>query len=110
LPEHWSYAHPTRTGDYVISLDAGYLFSRRPEGVTAPVSEGNGPLGMHGYDPQRYPEMNGLMVLWRYSEPLGGRDLGRVLSLELHASVAALLGIQPAETAMPGTAFTPVAN
>jgi hypothetical protein len=106
LPRHWSYAHPTRTGDYVISLDAGYVFSRRPAGVTAPVSNANGPLGMHGYDPQRYPDMNGLMVLWRHTGSLGGHNLGRVHSLQLHASVAALLDIEPAETALASPAFT----
>jgi predicted AlkP superfamily pyrophosphatase or phosphodiesterase len=99
LPEYWQYDHPTRTGDVVVVLNTGYTFSRRPDGVTGSAAEHGGPLGMHGYCPRENPEMNGQMVIWRYPEPIGGKDLGRVHSLQLHATVAKLLGIEPAEDA-----------
>lgn len=99
LPEHWQYDHPTRTGDVVVVLDKGYTFSRRPDGVTGSAEAHGGPLGMHGYCPRENPEMHGFMAIWRYPEPLGGKDLGRVHSLQLHATVAELLGIEPSEDA-----------
>jgi predicted AlkP superfamily pyrophosphatase or phosphodiesterase len=97
LPGYWQYDHPTRTGDVVVVLDTGYTFSRRPDDVTGPAAEHGGPLGMHGYCPRENPEMNGLLVIWRYPEPLGGKDLGRIHSLQLHATVAELLGIEAAK-------------
>lgn len=99
LPEHWKYTHESRIGDIVVVLDKGYTFSRRPDGVTGDAKEHGGPLGMHGYDPRENPEMNGYLVIWRHPEPLGGIDLGEVHSLQLHATVAELLGIEPAEGA-----------
>ena len=99
LPPEWGYDHPTRTGDVVAVIDTGYTFSGRPREMRAPVTDFDGPLGMHGYDPATNPEMNGIMLMWRYPEPLGGIDLGRVHSLQMHATVAELLGIEPAETA-----------
>jgi hypothetical protein len=54
---------------------------------------------MHGYDPVTNPEMLGAAIVWRFPEPIGGLDLGPVHSLQLHATVARLLGIDPAEAA-----------
>jgi predicted AlkP superfamily pyrophosphatase or phosphodiesterase len=108
VPEHWQYDHPTRTGDVVVVLDKGYTFSRRPDGLTASASERGGPLGMHGYCPRENPEMNGFMVIWRYPQPLGGIDLGRVHSLQMHATVAKLLGIEPSPQAQMGVIEFPI--
>lgn len=104
MPREWGYAHPSRSGDIVVVVDTGYTFSRRPKETPAePVSNFDGPLGMHGYDVVRNPEMHGMMILWRAPQPgtspLGGVDLGAVHSLQLHATVARLLGIEPAEGA-----------
>lgn len=97
LPAEWAYYHPTRVGDMVIYLKPGYTFNRRTEGVHAPRTEGM--AAMHGYDPREDPDMNGFAVFWRYPNPLGGRDLGRVHSLQLHPTAAAVLGIDSAEAA-----------
>lgn len=96
LPERWEYAHPTRVGDIVVALHKGYAFSRRVRGLTAPPQEAEAPLGMHGYDVADNAEMNGIALIWRYPEPLGGIQLGPTHSLQLHATVAQLLGIEPA--------------
>ena len=102
LPERWGYAHPTRTGDLVITLPAGYTFGRRLEALTGTPAEARASLGMHGCDVAENPEMNGILLIWRYPDPLGGVDLGPTHSLQLHATVARLLGIQPAEGAYAG--------
>ncbi len=99
LPEHWRYAHPTRTGDLVISIPTGYSFGRRLDALKGTPEEAQAPVGMHGYDVEDNPEMNGIMLVWRYPELIGGLDLGSVHSLQLHATVADLLGIEPAEDA-----------
>lgn len=99
LPEHWGFAHPTRVGDVLLVLPKGYAFSRRTPGLFAPQEEGGPPLGMHGYDVEDNPEMNGFALFWRYPEPLGGIDLGPTHALQLHATVANLLGINPADAA-----------
>jgi predicted AlkP superfamily pyrophosphatase or phosphodiesterase len=99
LPARWGYAHPTRTGDIVLSLKPGYTFNRGTRGLTQPQSEVGGHLGMHGYDVADNPEMNGILLVWRYPEPLGGIDLGPTHALQLHATIARLLDIQPARGA-----------
>lgn len=106
LPQAWQYRHPTRVGDVVVVVDKGFAFAGRgfetaDGGVTAPVEEVDGPLGMHGYDPVTNPEMLGAAIVWRFPEPIGGLDLGPVHSLQLHATVARMLGIEPAEGARP---------
>jgi hypothetical protein len=101
LPERWGYDHPTRTGDLVVVLDMGYTFSFRTPGpgVFAPIDAVGTPRGMHGYDPKDDPDMSSLAVFWRYPQPLGGVEIDRVHALQLHATVAGLLGIEPAEAA-----------
>lgn len=86
---------PSRVGDLVLSLKRGYTFTRLRQEVTLPIGQ-RGPLGMHGYDVASNPEMNGFMLIWRYRKPIGGIDLGKVDSLQLHPTVARLLGIDPA--------------
>ncbi len=99
LPAEWGYDHPSRTGDLLIVLESGYTFSRRPHGIRMAPEEGTGPFGMHGYDPVQDPDMNTVALFHRYPISFGGTDLGPVHSLQLHPTVARLLGITPAETA-----------
>lgn len=100
LPAEWGYAHPTRVGDLVVALDNGHSFGRRLETLTGTPQEAQAPVGMHGYDVATNPEMNGFALFWRYPEPIGGIDLGPTHSLQLHATVARMLGIEPAEGAL----------
>ncbi len=99
LPERLGYSHPGRVGDLVVIMDRGYTFSRRVEGLMSTPEEQGGPLGMHGYDPESNPDMYGFSVIWRYPTPLGGIDLGRVHSMQMHPTVAAILGIEPSPQA-----------
>lgn len=98
-PEHWGFEHPTRTGDAVLVLDTGYTFSSRPETAVDAVSNYDGPLGMHGYHPETNPEMNGIGVIWKSGDPLGGIDVGRFHSLQIHPTLCAILGIESAPNA-----------
>ncbi len=100
LPPDWHLAHPTRVGDIVVMLKPGHSFSTRLPLPTFPVAKVGGPLGMHGYPPSQSPEMLGFCVLWRYRHPLAGRDLGKVDVLQLHPTVAKLLGIAPSKNAL----------
>jgi len=40
--------------------------------------------------------MQGFAVIWRYRHKLGGIDLGKVDTVQLEPTIAAILGIQPA--------------
>ncbi len=99
LPEHWGYLHPTRTGDVIISLDKGHTFNRGTPGLTGAQEDVGGHIGMHGYDPADNPEMNGILLAWRYPQPMDGVDLGLTHALQLHATIANWLDIEPAEGA-----------
>lgn len=101
LPEHLAYAHPHRTGDVVLILDTGYTFSARPDIATAPLEEGMGPKGMHGYDPESDSDMLGYSVFYRLPTPLESREIPHIRSVQFHATVAGLLGIEPAPDADP---------
>ena len=100
LPEEWGYNCPGRTGDIVVSIDPGYFFSDSPGPPIRSVDPDDGPLGMHGYPLADCPQMNGFLGIWRSGEPIGGVDLGPVDGLRLHSTVAQLLDIDPAPTAL----------
>lgn len=100
MPDEWHYRHPSRVGDLVVVLAPGHTFSRRfPEGVFDPERAG-GPLGMHGYSPELDADMLGVALFWSSKGRWSGLSLGPVDSLRLHATVAALLDVQPAEGAI----------
>jgi predicted AlkP superfamily pyrophosphatase or phosphodiesterase len=101
LPAKWGFNNPTRTGDVIVMLKPGFTFGNHPGSSAASweIDPRIGPVGMHGYPPESSPDMRGLMVLWRYPQHLGGRDLGTVSALQLHPTVAKLLGIKPANGA-----------
>lgn len=99
IPARWGYNHPTRTGDIVLSLRPGHTFNRGTPGLKAPQADVGGHVGMHGYDVADDPNMNGIFLVWRYPEPIGGIDLGPTHALQLHATIARLLGVEPAQGA-----------
>jgi hypothetical protein len=102
LPPAWGLHHRTRVGDVFVVPRVGYGVSdRTQEAMVETAKRPTLPRGAHGYPPEDCPEMLGLAVVWRSGEPLGGKDLGKVDSLRWHATVAKLLGIEPAEHAAP---------
>ncbi len=107
LPAAWRYAHPHRTGDLVAVVPRGYTFSNRIRRETMPAAEHGEPLGMHGYCPVDNPDMLTVARLQRYPDPLGGHNLGAFGMDQLHATVARLLGIRPADTASPDAIAIP---
>jgi predicted AlkP superfamily pyrophosphatase or phosphodiesterase len=100
LPQRWGYNAAERTGDIVVSLDPGYFFSDRANPPITPVDSDEGPLGMHGYPVEECPNMYGLLAIWRSDRSIGGIDLGEIDSRRLHATVARMLDIGPAPTAL----------
>jgi hypothetical protein len=98
LPAEWGFNHPTRVGDIVVMLKPGYTTSTKPSAATMPADLDHGPLGMHGHPPAEARQMNGFFVMWS-SDAKGGHNVGRVDALQLHPTVAKLLGIKPAKDA-----------
>ena len=96
MPAAWGYNHPSRSGDVILMLKNGYKFDLRGKDLVAAVAS---PGGTHGYPVESCPDMMGLLVIHRFPQPLGGKDLGVVNSLQLHPTVAKLLGIKPSEAA-----------
>lgn len=100
LPPEWGYEHE-RTGDRVLVLKAGYAFAdeRAEEPVFDPV-EGPGFFGGFGYPVAESIRMSGQVVLGGFpNSPLKG-ELSEFDQLPFHATVAKMLGIEPA----PGAA------
>jgi predicted AlkP superfamily pyrophosphatase or phosphodiesterase len=99
VPAEYHFSDPTRIGDIVVLLSPGYNFHQGRAAATQPV--GGGQKGAHGYDPAVSPAMLGGAVIWKYGAELGGKDLGPIDNTQWHATVAKMLGIQPAEGADP---------
>ncbi|HXH74884.1 MAG TPA: alkaline phosphatase family protein [Bacteriovoracaceae bacterium] len=101
MPAEWNYGHSTRVGDLVVILDGGYAFVNNVPKVSVPIGEIGGPLGMHGYHPRMVSDMYGLMVMWQYPEIPQAKELKSPIdSLQLHPTVAFLLGISPSAKAI----------
>lgn len=97
LPAKFAYANPTRTGDIVVSLEPGYYFTKNDVAGPVPAdSEPRSLKGMHGYDPGEDDKMLGFAVLARFGSDTTGKNLGKVSTLQIHPTVAKLLGFQPA--------------
>jgi len=103
VPAEWEYSHPTRVGDIVVMLDNGYTFRKIGAVHLAIKFVPGGTNGMHGYPVATCPEMMGFTAVLRYPDPIGGKDLGKVDSRSLHATVAHWLGIKPANGALTKT-------
>lgn len=108
LPAHWDYRHPTRTGDLVVTVPTPYALFRHRGNEVVQTSQATGRFfGAHGYDPETAPDMTTILLMQRYPEPLEPTDLGRIQLKQVHATVSALLGIEPAERAEPEPFFRP---
>ncbi len=108
MPAEWRYSHPYRTGGLVATVPVPYAFFRHNgEEMIQPASDTGRFFGAHGYDPRDHPEMNTVLFMQRWPEPLGGIDLGEISLLQIHATVCALLGIDPAPTARADPFFEP---
>jgi predicted AlkP superfamily pyrophosphatase or phosphodiesterase len=96
LPDHYRLRHPTRTGDLVVMADPPYTLSR-PAGfegrlMTAMQALGSS-FGTHGYDPA-LPDMGAVFMAMGRGIP-AGLTLGEVRQIDVAATVARLLGIEP---------------
>lgn len=97
LPAAWEYPVEGRTGERIVTLAPGHTFSRSAARVRTPVGEGGSLRGMHGYSVVEVPAMSGLFFLLRTPDLFAeAHEVGEISATMLHATVAALLGIEPA--------------
>lgn len=102
LPEEWGYAHPYRTGDLIALLPGNHAFFRHDGDEVIQPSRVTGRFfGAHGYDPRTEPTMMTVFFAQRFPEPLRRGNLGPIHASQIHATVAALLGIEPSPQALP---------
>ncbi|HLS27631.1 MAG TPA: alkaline phosphatase family protein, partial [Opitutales bacterium] len=101
IPKKWHFRHPTRTGDLLLVLEEGYTFNRLATDVLLPLDGTGRSLGTHGYDAATTPDMRTFLMIHSYPDSSPETYLGRVDSLQLHATVARLLDIDPAPKAQP---------
>lgn len=96
LPEALRYRHPTRVGQVVLMAEPPLRLggARRRSQALLPKLFGRARGGAHGYDPARHPEMHAILLAMGRGVSPGGQ-LGRPRAIDLAASVAALLGIDP---------------
>lgn len=94
-PPHWRFREHPRVPPIVGVADEGWQVLRRST-VEAWRAEGRrGPVGVHGYDPQRAPSMRGLLVAAgpAFRE---GLTLPPFENVHLYGALAAALGLTPA--------------
>lgn len=95
LPEEWSYNHPERTGDRILVLKTGYAFTeeKSDDPVFDPITGFSG----FGYPVEESIRMSGQMLISGYpNAPISSGTLDEIDQLGFHATVAKLLGIEPA--------------
>lgn len=95
LPEEWSYNHPERTGDRILVLKTGYAFTEKKsdDPVFDPITGFSG----FGYPVEESIRMSGQMLISGYpNAPISSGTLDEIDQLGFHATVAKLLGIEPA--------------
>ena len=95
LPERYRLQRDNRLGDWVIVLPPPFGSSRSTglELKLMQAASGFGKsFGMHGYDPQ-LPDMGALFLAMGRDVP--AEPLGEVRQIDLPATVARLLGIEP---------------
>jgi len=84
LPENYNMFHPTRTGDIVVETDAPNMLVTR--------KNSNPPKGMHGYDPSRNKEMEG--IFFAYGNKVSINQINKVSQLDLAPTILNLLEIE----------------
>lgn len=96
VPPRLRLAHPTRSGDLVLLTEPPYSFSR-PSGLAGHLRgwlhAAGVRFGGHGYDP-RHPHMGGIFFAMGRRVP-DDLVLPEVLQVDVAATVARLLGIEP---------------
>lgn len=96
LPASYRMAWPGRMGDWVVLLSPPYSF-HKPRGMTGAFVRLAGlfgsAFGTHGYDPG-LPDMGGIFLAMGRCVP-AGRSLAEVRQIDLAATVAVLLGMEP---------------
>jgi alkaline phosphatase D len=93
LPERWRMDNPDRTGDVVVVADEGWLLFGKSLTAKYPAS----PLGgAHGYD-RHLPSMLATFIADgpRFADGVVVESFDNV---EIYGMIAAILGIDPAET------------
>jgi predicted AlkP superfamily pyrophosphatase or phosphodiesterase len=95
-PPHWRYREHPRVPPIVGVADEGWQVLRRST-VRAWRAEGRrGPVGVHGYDPQRAPSMRALFVAAGPAFRSGGVRLPPFESVHVYGALAAALDLVPA--------------
>lgn len=96
LPESLRYRHPTRTGQVVAMVDPPLrLGGTRSKGLEfLRKLSGGGDGGAHGYDPDRFPDMHGVLLAMGRGVP-AGISLPPTRVIDLAATVSQLLAIEP---------------
>tara|TARA_E500000081_G_scaffold154682_1_gene192419 strand:- start:217 stop:1380 length:1164 start_codon:yes stop_codon:yes gene_type:complete len=84
LPENYNMFHPTRTGDIVVETHAPNMLVTR--------KNSNPPKGMHGYDPSRNKEMEG--IFYAYGNKVSINQINKVSQLDLAPTILNLLEIE----------------
>jgi len=91
-PAHWFYRDSLRVGDLVIVPKTPSIVYAVPPGD--PEAKPVPPLkGMHGYDPQKYPEMRGMLIgvgpAFR-----AGKSIPTMNNVDVFALLCRLLGLK----------------
>jgi len=106
-PEHWRLGQSDRLGDFMLYAKPGWFFPTDqdmpdwlptysrwwPTTLQLPLWLRS--IGMHGYAYEDVPEMAGLFVAWGSGISKTGPLGLEIRAVDLHPTVARLLGIQP---------------
>lgn len=88
IPPKWRLRHPTRTGDLVVTIAPPYQFA--PQALSSRTASLR---GSHGFDPELADMKSAMFALGRGVKHTG--EWVDVHQVDLAATVAALLGINP---------------
>ena len=114
-PAYARIGHSERVGDLVVSLHAGYgtadsgfwpWYLRWGNWIGSGVSRARSFRGMHGYDPERVPEVRAIFYAWG-AEIRPGVEAQGLRTVDVHPTVAHLLGIAPGAP-IDGRAYTEI--
>ncbi|MEM9018066.1 MAG: nucleotide pyrophosphatase/phosphodiesterase family protein [Verrucomicrobiota bacterium] len=99
LPEEWHYQNE-RTGDRILVLKTGYSFTdQTAEEPVFDPADGPNLFGGFGYPVEESIRMSGQVILAGIPNSPETGSLGEISQQSFHATVAKMLGIEPAEGA-----------